>query len=121
EGYVIGVNTAIDARAQGIGFAIPIDNVKQIVDQLEKNGRVKRGYIGVGIEPLTPEIAQYLGLPSTDGVLIKQIPPDGPAAKAGMKLYDIVTEFEGKKITAPHELMNAVGDTKIGERAKVKV
>jgi serine protease Do len=120
-GFVIGVNTAIDARAQGIGFAIPIDDVKRIVAQLEKEGRVRRGFIGVGIASVSDQVAQMLGLDEPKGVLITQILRDGPADKAGIRPYDLVIEFGGKKTDDPSELQNAVGDTAIGDAAKAKI
>ncbi len=121
RGEVIGVNTAIDARAQGIGFAIPIDNVKTIVAQLEKDGRVRRGFIGVGISPLAPEVARQLGLGNDDGAIVNQVQKGSPAAKAGLEIYDIIVEFGGKKVRTPGDLQNAVGDTPIGGKTKVKV
>ena len=121
QGLVIGVNTAVDARAQGIGFAIPIDEVKQVIEQLEKNGRVRRGYIGVGIDSIDEEMAATLGMDSPKGVLIAQVFPNSPAAKAGIRPYDIVMEFGGKKTNSPNELSRAVGDTEIGSTAKAKV
>ena len=121
QGFVIGVNTAVDSRAQGIGFAIPIDNVKTILQDLETNGRVKRGFIGVGLGVLSPEIASNLGLDDAEGVVITQVLPGGPAAVAGMQTYDIIVEFGGKKIQTPNDLMNAVSDTAIGSHAKVKI
>lgn len=121
RGEVIGVNTAIDARAQGIGFAIPIDNVKTIVAQLEKDGRVRRGFIGIGISPLAPEVARQLGLESNEGAIVNQVQKGGPAAKAGLEVYDIIIEFGGKKIRTPGDLQNAVGNTPIGGKAKVKI
>jgi serine protease Do len=120
-GYVIGVNTAIDARAQGIGFAIPIDNVKTIIEQLKKEGRVRRGYIGIGLQPITPQLAQGLGLESLDGVMVASIDQNGNAAKAGVQLYDIITEINGKKIVTYTDVMNQVGDSEIGSKAKFKV
>lgn len=120
-GQVIGVNTAIDARAQGIGFAIPIDNVKQIVAVLEKDGRVRRGFIGISLGTLTPDVAASLGLEDTEGVVVAQIFRGGPSDKAGIKPYDIIVEFNGKKTPDPVALQNAVGDTEIGSSAKVKV
>lgn len=121
RGEVIGVNTAIDARAQGIGFAIPIDNVKTIVAQLEKDGRVRRGFIGVGISPLAPEVARQLGLESDDGAIVNQVQKGSPADKAGLEVYDIIVEFGGKKVRNPGDLQNAVGDTPIGGKTKVKI
>ncbi len=121
QGYVIGVNTAIDARAQGIGFAIPIDNVKTTLAELELNGRVKRGYIGVGLGVLSPEIAAGLGLENAEGVVITQVMPNSPAATGGFRKYDIIVDFNGKKIQTPSDLTNAVADTSIGSKAKVKI
>ncbi len=121
RGYVIGVNTAIDARAQGIGFAIPIDNVKTIIEQLEKDGRVRRGYIGVGIQELNPQVASQLGLKSDDGAIITEVRPGSPAKKAGVEVWDIITEFNGKKIKTPNDLSNEVGDAKAGASVKAKI
>lgn len=120
-GYVIGVNTAIDARAQGIGFAIPIDNVKSIVEQLKKDGRVRRGYIGIGLQPITPQIAQSLGLENLDGVMVAQVDDRGNAKKGGVELYDIIKEINGKPIVTYMDLQNIVGDSEIGSKIKMKV
>jgi len=120
QGFVIGVNTAIDARAQGIGFAIPIDNVKQIVAQLEKDGRVHRGYIGVNIATVTEDVAAQLGLKDAKGILVTDVLRGGPADKAGIKPYDIIISFGGKDVDDSQSLQNAVGDTPIGSSAKVK-
>ena len=121
KGLVIGVNTAIDARAQGIGFSIPIDDVKRIVSQLEKEGRIRRGYLGINMAPISPDIAGQLGLEDTDGIIISQVFKGSPAAKAGVRPYDILTEFNGKKISSPTDLMVAVGDSDVGGKATVKV
>lgn len=121
QGFVIGVNTAIDARAQGIGFAIPIDNVKQIVEQLEKEGRVRRGFIGVGIATVTEEVAQQLGMNEARGVLITQVLRGGPADKGGIRPYDVIIEFDGKPTATAGDLQNVVGDVKIGSTAKTKI
>lgn len=120
-GEVIAVNSAIDARAQGIGFAIPIDEVKEIIPQLEKTGKILRGYIGVTLDDLNPQAVQYLGLENDEGALITSVEPKGPADRAGMKPYDVVTEFNGKKIKSVLELMDAVGDSPIGKSVKAQV
>ncbi|CAN5421199.1 DegQ family serine endoprotease [soil metagenome] len=121
KGLVIGVNTAIDARAQGIGFSIPIDDVKRIVSQLEREGRIRRGFLGIGLAPVSPEIAAQLGLESTDGVIVSQVMPKGAAAKAGVKPYDIITEFNNKKVAGPMDLQVAVGDSDVGVKTSMKV
>ena len=121
KGQVIGVNSAIDARAQGIGFAIPIDEVKEIIPQLEKTGRIRRGYIGVTLDDLNPQAAMYLGLKDDKGALITSVDPKGPAGKAGIKTYDVVTEFNGRKIERVLDLTDAVGGAKIGAEAKAQI
>jgi serine protease Do len=121
KGLVIGVNSAIDARAQGIGFAIPIDDVKRIISQLEKDGRVRRGFLGIGLAPLTPDVADQLGLENTTGVIVSQVIPDGPAARAGLRPYDIIIEFNGKKLEGPGDLQVVVGDSDVGKKVALKV
>lgn len=122
KGYVVGVNSAIDARAQGIGFAIPIDEVKAIIPQLEKTGRIEKGFIGVTLGDLDPSIDyEYLGLPDAGGAVITSVTKGGPAAKAGARPYDIIVDFNGKKIHSAVELTDAVGDAKTGSPATMKV
>ena len=121
KGQVIGVNSAIDARAQGIGFAIPIDEVKNIIPQLEKNGKIRKGYLGVVLDELNPQSAMYLGLKDTVGALIASVDLRGPAKQAGIKPYDVIVEFNGKKTDNVRELMDAVADAPIGSPAKVKL
>lgn len=121
KGQVIGVNSAIDARAQGIGFAIPIDEVKAILPILETKGRILRGYIGAALGDIDPEAAEYLGLGEVKGAVITNMDPKGPALKSGIKIYDIVTEFNGKPINNSLDLMDAVADSPIGKNAKVKL
>lgn len=122
KGQVIGVNSAIDARAQGIGFAIPIDEVKAIIPELEKSGRIEKGYIGVSLGDLEPNIdPSYLGLSEPEGAVITGLEKNGPAARGGIKTYDIVVEFNGKKIKSSNDLIDTVADTKRGTTAQVKV
>lgn len=121
QGQVIGVNTAIDRRAQGIGFAIPIDSVKSILPELEKTGGIKRGFLGVLLADIDPRSARSLKLKTTDGALITQTVPDSPAEKAGMKPYDLIIQFGKDKVRSSRDLMKAVGDTRIGQKIKVVV
>ena len=121
KGLVIGVNSAIDARAQGIGFAIPIDEVKRIIPQLEKSGSIRKGYLGVVLGDIDPAAFEGLGLDEArPGAVIMNV-DDGPAKKAGMKRFDIVTEFNGKKIRSSRDLSDTVADTEPGKTIKVKV
>jgi serine protease Do len=121
QGLVIGVNTAIDARAQGIGFVIPIDNVKSILPQLEKEGGIDRGIIGVQMVEVDEESAKALNLKQTEGALIMQVLPGSPAEKAGLQPYDLVTEFAGKKITDTRDLAKAVAGTPGGKTVDMKI
>lgn len=121
KGLVIGVNSAIDARAQGIGFAIPIDDVKNVIKDLEANGHVRQGYIGVGLDELNPRAAAHLGIKKDEGVIITQVVPGSPADKSGIETYDVVAEFNGKKINTVVEFMNAVAGSPIGQPSKIKI
>jgi serine protease Do len=121
RGYVIGVNSAIDARAQGIGFAIPIDEVKKILPDLEQRGAIRKGYIGVALGDVDADAAADLGLGEIQGAVITGIERGTPAAKSGLKVYDIITEFNGKKIKSSRDLSDSVSDAKIGEAATAKV
>jgi serine protease Do len=121
RGQVIGVNTAIDARAQGIGFAIPIDNVKSILKELEKNGSVERGYIGIYMTDVDEMAARELELESSDGALVAQVMADSPAEKAGLQPYDLVFEVGSKKIENTRDLATAIAATPVGQSVDVWV
>lgn len=122
KGEVIGINNAIDQRAQGIGFAIPISLVNKVLPQLKSTGKVARGYIGANIGDLTPETAQQLDLPKdTKGCFVAHVFPGGPAEKGGIKTYDVVTEFNGKRIYSANDLIQSVVAVPIGEKATVKL
>lgn len=120
KGLVIGVNSAIDARAQGIGFAIPIDEVKKIIPLLEKNGSIRKGYIGIQPGDLDYQAAQALGFDEYRGAAVLGL-GQGPARKAGLKVYDIITEINGKKIRDARDLMNTIADMEPGTKAKFKI
>ncbi|QLY26442.1 trypsin-like peptidase domain-containing protein [Bdellovibrio sp. KM01] len=121
KGMVVGVNSAIDARAQGIGFAIPIDEVKALIPQLESKGRIARGWIGAALGDLDPEAAEYLGMGEQSGAVITQLDPRGPATRAGLRIYDIVTEFNGRTIDSSLSLVDAVSDSSIGKPTQAKI
>jgi serine protease Do len=121
QAEVIGINTAIVAGGSGIGFAIPSNMARKIYTELATRGRVSRGWLGVSIQPLTPELARSFGSHDTKGVLISDVMPDSPAGKAGLKPGDILTEFEGRKTEVPGDLQRAVGLTAPGADVRVKV
>jgi serine protease Do len=112
EGNVIGVNTAIfspSGGSVGIAFAIPADTVKSVVSQLRDHGSVTRGWIGVQIQPVTPEIADSLGLKSAEGALVAQPQDDSPAAKAGIKAGDVITAVNGATVKDARDLAKKIG------------
>jgi serine protease Do len=121
QGEVIGINTAIVAGGSGIGFAIPANMAKKIYTELVAKGKVVRGWLGVSIQPLTPELAKSFGAKDTKGVLISDVVPDSPASKSGLKSGDVLLEFNGKKMEAPADLQRAVGLSSPNQDAKVKV
>lgn len=122
RGFVIGVNSAIDARAQGIGFAIPIDEVKKILPDLEKRGSIRKGYLGVGLGDHSDESAAELGLEEKNrGAVVMRLDPSGPASKAGLKIYDTIVEFGDKKIKNSQDLSDRVAESTIGESVSLRV
>ena len=121
QGKVIGINTAINAQAQGIGFAIPSSTVTQVLDQLINAGKVIRPWLGVYIQPVTEELAEYFGLKKTEGVLISAVADNSPAQKAGLQRGDIILEYNKKKINDPENYRKSLWNTKIGEKVVVLV
>jgi serine protease Do len=118
-GEVVGINTAIIPSGQGIGFAIPINMAKGIVAQLKEGGEVSRGWLGVGIQDLTEELADYYGIKGQNGVLVTQVFQGDPADKAGILPNDIITAVNGKKVKTGRELSKIVANTPVGEKAKI--
>ena len=110
NGEVIGIDTAIIAHGQNIGFAIPVNIAKDLLPQL-KSGKIVRGWLGVMIQDITPELAKSFGLKETKGVLISDVTKDSPAEKAGLKRGDIVTRFNGKEAENAHTLSRLVAAT----------
>lgn len=110
DGEVVGINTAIVAHGQGIGFAIPVNVATSLLPQL-KTGRIVRGWLGVMIQDITPELAKSFGLQNTSGVLISDVLADSPAEKSGLKRGDIVLQFNGKNVQDANSLSRAVAAT----------
>jgi serine protease Do len=105
----------------GIGFAIPIDLAKEIVPQLVKSGKVTRGWLGVSIQRVTPEIAESLGLEKSRGALVSNVSEGGPAAQAGMKAGDVIVEYDGKPVDDSNQLPIMVARTEVGKNVKTTV
>ncbi len=121
DGEVVGVNTAIIFRGQGIGFAIPINLAKSIVEQLKQSGSVIRGWLGVLIQQITPEIAEGLEIKGVKGVLVADVTPDSPAEKAGIVRGDIIVDFNGKEVDEVTELTTMVAGMVPGSQVNVKL
>jgi serine protease Do len=124
RGEVIGINTAIFSRSGGnigIGFAIPINLVKELLPQLRGKGKVTRGYLGVLIQKVTPEIAESLGMDRGYGALVANVSKDGPAEKAGIKVGDVIVEFDGKEVKDSGDLPIIVARTPVEKKVRMKV
>ena len=121
NGEVVGINTAIIAHGQGIGFAIPIDMAAQIVGQLKENGEVTRGWLGVNIQDLKGDLAEYYGSKHSEGVLVTDVVPGNPADKAGIKAKDIITAVNGEKVQNSRELTAKAATLPVGETTKITV
>ena len=124
RGELVGINTAIFSTTggyQGIGFAIPSNMAKAVMDSLIKTGKVIRGWLGVSIQPLTPELAKQFNLEKEYGALVGDVIENSPAEKAGILRGDVIIEYNGKKVNEPYHLRNTVANTPPGETAELKV
>ncbi|WP_224245233.1 trypsin-like peptidase domain-containing protein [Hyalangium gracile] len=121
KGEVIGINTAIVGGGTGIGFAVPSNLVKALLPQLEKSGAVTRGYLGIGIQDLTPAIAKALELPVKEGAIVNEVSAGGPSAKAGLKVDDVVVALDGKALTSASSLTRTVALKKPGSTATLSL
>jgi serine protease Do len=124
RGEIVGINTAIFSRTggnMGIGFAIPINLVKELLPQLRGKGKVTRGFLGVLIQKVTPEIADSLGLDKAQGALVANVSKDGPADKAGVKVGDVIVEFDGKEVKDSGDLPIIVARTAVDKKVRMKV
>lgn len=123
-GELIGINSQILSTSGGnigIGFAIPSNMARNVMDQLIKTGKVHRGQLGIGIQPMTPELAQQLGLNETRGVLVNSVAENGPAAKAGIRRGDVIVAFNGKPVSDGNTLRNQIAGTAPGTQVKLTI
>ncbi|HUH66609.1 MAG TPA: DegQ family serine endoprotease [Syntrophales bacterium] len=121
KGEVIGINTAIIAAGQGIGFAIPSNTAKVVVSQLREKGKVVRGWLGVSIQVVTPDLARSFGLKEARGALIANVIKGSPAEKAGIKQGDVILSFDGKDIKSSNDLPWIVAETPVGKTVDVNL
>jgi serine protease Do len=124
KGEVVGINTAIFSRSGGsigIGFAIPVNLAQELLPELEEKGHVTRGWLGVLIQKVTPEIADSLGLDEARGALVADVMKDGPARDAGIEVGDVIVEFDGNRLKDSNELPLMVARTKVGKQVSLKV
>lgn len=122
ESRLIGINTAIFSRTgtnAGIGFAVPSNLARTIMDSIIKNGRVVRGFLGVGMQAIDDSLASKLKLKGTDGALVNEVDPKSPAAKAGMQAGDVITEINGKKVAGPSDLRLTIGEMMPGTKVEL--
>ncbi|MBS0380482.1 MAG: Do family serine endopeptidase [Proteobacteria bacterium] len=122
RGELIGINTAILSRTggnMGIGFAIPVNMARSVMEQLVRYGAVRRGQLGVSMYSVTPEIAHSLGLASTAGALVSQVVDGSPAARAGIRTGDVITAVNGQAVKSNSELRNAIGLLRVGDKVDI--
>ncbi|MFW6378318.1 MAG: S1C family serine protease, partial [Bacillota bacterium] len=121
DGEVIGINTAIAARAQGIGFAIPVNEVKFAIDDLEEHGVVQRPWLGVYYREITEDIQDHLDLESQEGVVVLDVVRNSPAEEAGLQPYDVILEIDQEKIEEMDDVAKIIGEKEIGEEIMIRV
>jgi serine protease Do len=121
RGEVVGINTAIVRGGSGIGFAIPSNLAKRVASELRVSGKVTRGWLGVSLQPLSPDLAASFGVKDAKGALVSDVSADSPAARAGLKSGDVILEFNGKKVEDPSALARAVAVAKPGETGTLTV
>ena len=123
KGELIGINTAIFSQSggnMGIGFAVPSGMARSVLEQLIKGGKVVRGWLGVSIQDLSPELAQQFGLTETKGVLVSEVLDGSPAKRAGLDRGDVILEYDRKPVESPSQLRNAVARTTVGKKVTIK-
>lgn len=124
RGEIIGINTWIASStggSEGLGFAIPSNTARRVLDDILKSGHVQRGYLGLVVKPLTPELARQLGSPDTKGAVVTDVEPGSPAATAGVKTGDIITKLNGRALNQANELPARVSEISVGSRVEISL
>ena len=121
DGKVIGINTAVSSQGQGIGFAIPVNEIKGIINELKRTGEVTRPWLGVSFRGINEDIQEYFKLENDNGVLIMGTADDSPAAKAGLQKYDIIKEIDQQAIKGTDDLVEIINNKEIGEKVMIRV
>jgi len=121
RGEVIGINAAVSSRAPTIGFAIPVNQAKAILPQLRANGRVSRGYVGIGLRDVDPDLQRSLGLPSQHGALVQDVTPGSPGERAGIRPYDLVVQVDGAAVTRSDELITTIAGHAPGDNLTLQM
>jgi serine protease Do len=121
DGKVVGINTAIVAHGQGIGFAIPVNMAKEILPELKTKGKVTRAWLGVSVQDVTDDMAHTLKLKGKEGALVAEVVPGDPADKAGIKTGDVIVEIDGKKVRDTHELLRIVASVPVGKKVETRI
>jgi len=121
DGKVVGINTAIIAGGHGIGFAIPVNMAKGIIEQLQAKGEVTRGWLGIGIQDLSKELKSYYGVKGDAGVLVTKVFPGDPAEEAGIRAKDIILAVNGKKVDSSRELSLTIAESPVGQKTQLLV
>lgn len=121
QGKVIGINTAVSRVGQGIGFAIPVNEIKSIVNELQNTGEVTRPWIGIAFSEITQEVQEYFGLENREGVVVIEVYKGSPAEKAGLKAYDVIKEVDQKKVENTSDLSEIISKKEVGDKIMFKV
>ncbi len=121
EGEVIGINTAVSSQGQGIGFAIPVNEIKGVVEELKNKGEIIQPWLGVSVGQISPDVQDYFNLNNNKGAIILDVFPDSPAFKAGLKPYDIIKEIDQEIIENPDDVVNKVNQKEISERILIQI
>ncbi|MDH7480025.1 MAG: trypsin-like peptidase domain-containing protein, partial [Syntrophomonadaceae bacterium] len=121
QGKVVGINTAVNASAQGIGFAIPSNTAQGVLQEMISTGKVVHPWLGVVVGPITEDLAAALGVKKDSGIIVRQVVSGSPAQKAGIRAGDIIQQFNGAIIRTPDELVDQIAASQVGSRAELAI